>query len=126
MVADLSMLTEIVVCPTVRDGDGLALSSRNAYLTPQERSEAVAVSRAVFEARDLILAGERDPAALQAAMLEKLGAASAATIQYAEVVDTTTIAPVTVIKPGEELLAAVAVFFGETRLIDNQFVTAPV
>ncbi len=125
MVRDLAFGIEIVGHPTVREHDGLALSSRNAFLTEEQRNEAVVVSRSVFAARDMILAGRRDPTSIAAAMKEEINSAPSARLQYAEVVDTTTIAPVDEIKPGHSLLAATAVFFGNTRLIDNQFVTAP-
>jgi len=125
MVRDLAFGVEIVGHPTVRESDGLALSSRNAYLTEEQRTEAVVVSSSVFGARDMILAGERDPAHIAAAMKEEIGSVPSARLQYAEVVDTATIAPVDKIKPGDSLLVATAVFFGNTRLIDNQFVIAP-
>lgn len=125
MVRDLGMGVEIVGVPTVREDDGLALSSRNVYLTPDERSQATALSQAVFAARDLISSGERDADKIKTAMRDRIESAPLARIQYAEVVDTETIAPVESIASGQELLAATAVFFGGTRLIDNQFVKAP-
>jgi pantoate--beta-alanine ligase len=125
MVRDLGMGTEIVGVPTVREDDGLALSSRNVYLSPDERSQATVLSEAVFAARKLIESGEREVQKVKAAMRGRIESASLARLQYAEVVDTDTIAPVESIAPGQELLAATAVFFSETRLIDNQFVKAP-
>jgi len=125
MVRDLGMDIEIMGVPTVREHDGLALSSRNRYLSDAERKEAVVISKAVFAARDLVLGGERNPGVVGAAMQREISASPLARIQYTEIVETTTIAPVELIERGQELVAATAVYFGETRLIDNQFVTAP-
>ena len=125
MVRDLGMGIEIVGVPTIREHDGLALSSRNVYLSDEERSQAVVLSRAVYSARDLVLAGERNPRAIRASMQHEIEAAPLSQLQYAEIVDTETIAPVGRIDPGQRVLVAVAVFFGDTRLIDNQFVNAP-
>jgi pantoate--beta-alanine ligase len=125
MARDLSLDVEVVGVPTVREADGLALSSRNVYLDPSERLQATVVSKAVFAARELIESGERDASKIRKAMREQIESAALARLQYAEIVDTGTIVPVKSIFPGQELLAATAVFFGKTRLIDNQFVKAP-
>lgn len=125
MVRDLGMSIEVIGIPTVREYDGLALSSRNRYLSDAERKEAFVASRAVFAARDLIVAGERNPDAVCAAMQREIGASPLARLQYTEVVDVATIAPVEVIERGQDVLAAAALYIGNTRLIDNQFVNAP-
>lgn len=125
MARDLGLGVEVIGVPTVREDDGLALSSRNVYLGREERAQAPVLSRAVFAARDLIASGERDSDKIQEVMKETIESAPLAALQYAEVVDTQTIAPIDSIAPGQELLAATAVFFGGTRLIDNQFVKAP-
>lgn len=125
MVRDLGLGIEIMGVPTVREHDGLALSSRNGFLTDDERRQAAVVSKAVFAARDLVLSGERNTSLIYAAMQREIDAAALARLQYAEIVDTTTIAPVELIQRGQHLLAATAVHFGNTRLIDNQFVIAP-
>lgn len=125
MAHDLAMDVEVVGVPTVRETDGLARSSRNRYLTPDERAQAVVLSRAVQAARKRILGGEQRPTAIVEAMRHELAQAPDAKVQYAELVDTTTLAPVSELEAGQEVLAAVAVYFGDTRLIDNAFVQVP-
>jgi pantoate--beta-alanine ligase len=116
MVRDLFFGVEIVGMPIVREADGLALSSRNAYLSPDERARALALSRAVFEARDAARRGERDAGALRARARERLAAAGAR-VDYVEIVDPDSLAPVAQAGPGSVML--VAAFVGTTRLIDN-------
>lgn len=125
MVEEFNFDVEMVGVPTVREADGLALSSRNRYLRPEERAEAVVLSRAVRSAAAAVTTGERTVAQMVAQMQEHLGQASLAQVQYAEVVDTAALQPLTTLEPGQEVLAAVAVYFGETRLIDNAFITVP-
>ncbi|SHK20959.1 pantoate--beta-alanine ligase [Rhodothermus profundi] len=125
MVQDLSYDIELVGVPTVREPDGLALSSRNVYLNPEERAQAVVLSRAVEAARRAIEAGEQRPEAIVEAMRQILARAPLARVQYVEVVDAETLQPVRQIRPGQRVLAGVAVFFGNTRLIDSVFVEAP-
>lgn len=117
--------TEIIGVPTQREEDGLAYSSRNRYLTAEQREQAVVLSEAVRRAEQLIRSGEQRPKRIVEAMLEILGDAPEAEVQYAELVDANHLQPLDHITPGEEVLAAVAVYFGDTRLIDNVFVTAP-
>ena len=116
LARDLSFGIEIVGMPIVREPDGLALSSRNAYLSPAERSRALALSRALFASRDLALRGERDAAALRARAREAIEAAGAR-VDYVEIVHPETLAPVERAAPGSVML--VAAFVGATRLIDN-------
>jgi pantoate--beta-alanine ligase len=116
MVRDLSMGIEVTGMPIVREADGLALSSRNAYLSKPERERALALSRALFAARDRAAAGERDAAALRAG-LERDLAAGVDRVDYAELVHPETLAPVARAEPGTRAL--VAAFVGRTRLIDN-------
>ncbi len=116
MVRDLAFAVEIAGMPIVREPDGLALSSRNAYLSPDEHARAVALSRALFEARDRVAAGERDAAALRERVRERIASAGAR-IDYVEVVHPETLAPVADAAPGSVVL--VAAFVGNTRLIDN-------
>ena len=116
MVRDLDFAVEIVWMPIVREPDGLALSSRNAYLTPEERGRALALSRSLFEARETAARGERDAAALRARAREELLAAQAR-VDYVEIVHPETLAPVARAEPGSVML--VAAFVGKTRLIDN-------
>jgi pantoate--beta-alanine ligase len=116
MVRDLFFGVEIVGMPIVREPDGLALSSRNAYLSPEERARALALSRALFEARDAARRGERDAGALGARARERIAAAGAR-VDYVEIVDPGSLAPVSHAAPGAVML--VAAFVGTTRLIDN-------
>jgi pantoate--beta-alanine ligase len=114
LVADLAMGIEIVGLPTVREPDGLAMSSRNAYLSPAERTRALSLSRALFAARERAAAGERDARAL-------VDGASAALdvdrLDYLELGDAATLTPVARVDGPAVLL--VAAFIGRTRLIDN-------
>jgi pantoate--beta-alanine ligase len=117
MVKDLRLATEIVVCPTVRDADGLALSSRNAYLSADERAQALVLSRAVRRVEMLAAQGERRASVLNAAAREALAAEPAVRVDYVTVVDWATLEPVEVAAPGT--LFALAAWVGATRLIDN-------
>ncbi len=117
MVSDLKMATEIVVCPIVREPDGLALSSRNVYLSAEERKQALVLSRAVRTVEDLFAAGERRPEALLDAARTIFAAEPAARVDYIELVDWGTLLPVVLAAPGS--LFAVAAYVGATRLIDN-------
>ncbi len=117
MVADLKMATEIVVCPIVREPDGLALSSRNVYLSAEERKQALVLSRAVRTVEDLFAAGERRPEALLAAAKKIFATEPAVRVDYIELVDWATLLPVVLASPGT--LFAVAAYVGATRLIDN-------
>ncbi len=123
MVADLNFPLEIVVCPTVRDPDGLAVSSRNVYLTPEQRRQALGLSRALFEAWRRFRAGERRRDALQALMHETMHA-SGVDVDYADVVDPDTFEPVDPVT--DQALLIVAGRVGSTRLIDNQPLSQPI
>jgi pantoate--beta-alanine ligase len=125
LVEDLLFDVEIVGVPTVREPDGLAQSSRNAYLSDDEREQATVLYDAVQAAEEAITGGEQDVEAVVRAMNTALNTAPAADVEYAAVVDAHTLQPVEHLAPGQEALAAVAVYFGDTRLIDNAFVTVP-
>ncbi len=125
MARDLHVGVEVIGVPTVREADGLALSSRNAYLSPEERRQAPVLCEAVQAARERIEAKEQRAQALVEAMRRIIEQAPAVRVQYAEVVDARSLRPVERIRPGQEVLAAVAVYFGQTRLIDNAFIQAP-
>jgi pantoate--beta-alanine ligase len=117
VVADLSLPVEVVGCPTVRGADGLALSSRNAYLSPDERAAAPVVHRALQAGLSALAAGARDPALVRAAMVEVLDGEPLAELDYAEVVDAATFAVPDPLEGTLRLL--VAARFGGARLIDN-------
>jgi len=117
MAADLRFATEIVVCPIVRDADGLALSSRNAYLSAAERAQALVLSRAVRKVEELAAQGERRAEALIQSTRDLFAAEPEIRIDYVELVDWSTLEPVATAVPGT--LFAVAAFVGSTRLIDN-------
>jgi pantoate--beta-alanine ligase len=117
MTADLRLATEIVVCPIVRDHDGLALSSRNVYLSPAERTRALALSRAIRKGESLVVAGERSAEILIASAREILAAEPEVRVDYIELVNWATLEPAETAAPGT--LLALAAWVGTTRLIDN-------
>jgi len=120
MVRDLNLDTEIVVCPIVRESDGLALSSRNAYLSADERRAATVLHRALEAARAQLAAGVRDGLQLQNTMRKVIAAEPLANVDYAEIVDADAFEPIMrITRPSYILLA---VFLGKTRLIDNLYV----
>lgn len=125
MVADLCFGIELIGVPTVREPDGLALSSRNRYLTPEQRAEAGILAEALGVGREAIVSGELDTERVLARMLRHLSVAPTLTVQYAEVVDPRTVQPVRTITRGSTVLIALAAYLGQTRLIDSAFVDAP-
>ena len=120
MVQDLSFGLEMVVCPIVREEDGLAISSRNTYLSDDERQAALCLSKAVFLGQKLVAEGERSAHTVLEAMRSLIQAEPLARIDYVSAVDNATMEPVEVI--GENTLVAMAVYIGKTRLIDNVIV----
>jgi pantoate--beta-alanine ligase len=116
MVRDLDFGVEVVGMPIVREADGLARSSRNAYLSADERALALALSRGLFEAQERARRGERDATALAAGAARALGAAGAR-VDYVEIVHPTSLRRVARAEPGSRML--VAAYVGATRLIDN-------
>ena len=117
MVKDLNIGTEIVSCPIVREADGLAMSSRNLYLSPEERKAALSISRSLSAAKELMRKGEKDALKIRETIVAGISAEPLARIDYAEIVDSADLSPVQRIE--KPVLAAVAVYFGKTRLIDN-------
>jgi len=117
MATDLNLPVEVVGCPLVREADGLAMSSRNAYLSPEERSHALVLSRALGTAGDAAAGGVRDAAQLRALVVEAVADVPTVRLEYAEVVDAATLLPLDVVV--RDALVAVAASVGSTRLIDN-------
>ncbi|MDB5461621.1 MAG: pantoate--beta-alanine ligase [Phenylobacterium sp.] len=117
LVADLDLPVEIVVAPTVREADGLALSSRNSYLTPEQRAAAPAIFRALTAARVLFEGGERDAEAVRQAMRATIAAEPDMRIDYVSVADPETLRELSTVD--RAALASMAVRLGATRLIDN-------
>ncbi len=117
MVRDLKFAVEIVVCPIVRESDGLAMSSRNAYLSLDERKQALVLQRSLKRVQSMVESGERDAVALAAVGRDELRSEPAARLDYFEVVNPDTLDPV--VNVSEGALVAVAAYFGTTRLIDN-------
>lgn len=117
MTADLNMPVTIVPCPIVREADGLALSSRNVYLSVEQRQEALALSQSLKKAQVAVQNGVRDPQLILDLIAERLSQAKGARVDYASVVDAGTLMPVDRLK--SKILVALAVYFGKTRLIDN-------
>jgi pantoate--beta-alanine ligase len=117
MASDLDLDVKIVTCPIVREADGLALSSRNTYLGPEERLAALVLSRSLRKAGQTIGAGERDAARVITGIRALIEAEPLARIDYVEAVDPSTLEPV--VELHGDVLIALAVFVGSTRLIDN-------
>ncbi|HWE58262.1 MAG TPA: pantoate--beta-alanine ligase [Solirubrobacteraceae bacterium] len=122
LVRDLNIPVQIEVCPTIREPDGLALSSRNARLSPPERARALALHQALATAQVLVAAGETDVATLVAAAGSEL-ADPQLRVDYFQIVNPETLVPI--ISVGGPALALVAAWVGETRLIDNQLLSVP-
>jgi len=120
MTADLNLRPEIVGCPTMRESDGLAMSSRNAYLMPEDRAVAPVLYRSLRSAAEIVLAGERDPRVVESHLLAKLRDEPRLDVEYAEVRDARTMAALQHISG--EVILAVAARCGPARLIDNMVI----
>lgn len=118
MVADLNFTVDVVVAPTLREPDGLAMSSRNRYLTATQRAEALSISRALFKAREMVAAGERRSDRLIAEATHILSQQRRVRVIYVALVDRDTMEPAREAEPGRSVLA-IAVWVDEVRLIDN-------
>ena len=123
MVQDLDLPVEVVVCPTVREPDGLALSSRNVYLSKKERTIALSLSHSLALAQERLDAGERDLAAITQAMKAKLQAHPEIQIDYVVIAEPDSLKELT--SPQSAMVALIAARVGTTRLIDNRVLTAP-
>ena len=117
MVKDLNMSLTITGCPIIREADGLAKSSRNTYLSIEERKAALVLSRSIFLGKEMVEKGERDCKKILAAMTAEIEKEPLAKIDYVKIVDLDTMQQVEKIDRG--ILAAIAVYIGKTRLIDN-------
>ena len=117
MALDLNLPVEILVAPTIREADGLAMSSRNAFLAPQERRAATVLRRGLDQAERLYAAGGRDAAEIESAVRKVLGGEPLARTDYVAVVDAETLEPAA--RLAGRTLVAMAVWIGDTRLIDN-------
>jgi pantoate--beta-alanine ligase len=117
LIADLNVPVRIVVCPIVRESDGLALSSRNAYLDADQRRNATVLYQALCEVQKRVESGERSAAAVMAVMRKRIETTSGAALDYAVAVDADSLLPANRLQG--RVLVALAVKFGSTRLIDN-------
>lgn len=117
MVKDLNMPLTIVGCPIIREEDGLAKSSRNTYLSPEERKAALVLSRSIFLGKKMVEQGEKDCKKIKEAMTAEIKKEPLAKIDYVKIVDLSTMQQVETTEHG--VLAAIAVYIGKTRLIDN-------
>ena len=125
MVKDLNFDIEIVVGPIVREPDGLAMSSRNVYLTESDRKQSTVLNRSLRLAEADISSGEKNPARILGKMRELISAQPAARIDYVAISDPASLLDVPALKPSTEVIVSLAVRFGSTRLIDNTVVTVP-
>ncbi len=123
MIRDLEVPIQMAICPIVRDPDGLALSSRNQYLDPDQRRHATVLYRALEAGRRLIAQGARDADQVRQVMTDLIAAAPGAVLDYAAVVDAQSLQPPQRLQG--QVLLAIAVRFGQTRLIDNMPLTMP-
>ena len=122
MAKDLNVSVRIRLCPIIREKDGLAMSSRNYLLDAEERMQATYLNRALGAAETLIRRGVKKALLLTQAMRKELSAAGRAKIDYAEIVDASSLLPVVQLKSGQKVELALAVFFSKTRLIDNRLI----
>lgn len=118
MVKDLHMDIELIICPIVREPDGLAMSSRNTYLSAEERKQAVILNQALKKAKNAFANGEKDVVKLTGIITDKINEMPLAVIDYVSILDFPSLKPIITIE--KDALAAVAVKFGKTRLIDNE------
>jgi pantoate--beta-alanine ligase len=121
LVKDLDFPTQVRLCPTVRESDGLAMSSRNSYLSPDERSQAVVLSESLCKAAGWVREGNREPKSIRQKVLELISSKPLAQVDYVELVDPETFEPATTVD--RPTLLALAVRFGRARLIDNCILT---
>lgn len=119
MVKDLNMDIEVVGCPILREHDGLAMSSRNVYLSPEERNAALCLYKSAVYGKKMIINGERDVSIIEDEMKTLIEKEPLAKIDYVKIVDADSIQPLKIIDADKTILCALAVYIGKTRLIDN-------
>lgn len=117
MVRDLNIDVDIIACPIIREEDGLAKSSRNTYLSVEERKAASVLSRSLNIAKNLLNKGERSASKIKEIMMEEINKEPLAKIDYVEIVDNESLENVEIIE--KNILIPIAVYIGKTRLIDN-------
>ncbi|BBB31973.1 pantoate--beta-alanine ligase [Thermotomaculum hydrothermale] len=117
MIKDFNLDIKMHICPIVREEDGLAMSSRNVYLSPEERKQAIALYKGIKKGEELFKQGERDAKTIKKEVEKVVKSFNLAKIDYVEIVDYTTMSPID--KLGKKSVLALAVYFGKTRLIDN-------
>ena len=120
MIKDLALPVRVRLCPIIREKDGLAMSSRNVFLSDAERKEARGLHRALEETARKARRGEYRGRKLQKGLARLLRGLKGARLDYAQLVDASSLRPVVQLEPGQEVLAAGAVYFSKTRLIDNR------
>ena len=125
MAADLDQAVEIVPCPIVRESDGLALSSRNVFLSAEDRAAAIVLSRSLDRAVDAVIAGECDGRSVASRLVDWVGEEPRAQLEYAAVVDAATLEPVDELRSGMAIRLVMTARFGTTRLLDNMGVVVP-
>lgn len=123
MVKDLNIPIRIEIVPTVREEDGLAMSSRNVYLTPEQRKNAIILHQSLVLAETMINKGERNTGTVISAMKDLIIAKNPTQIDYVEIVDSEDLTPKEILRSGERIVVPLAVRFGTTRLIDNMIMT---
>ncbi len=121
MACDLDLQLEVVTLPTVRETDGLAMSSRNRYLDPLQRQQATVLYRSLRKVHEMVANGERNVAKIESMLKTEIETVPGAKLDYAQVVDVRTLQPIELLS--SPAIAALAVFFGATRLIDNATLT---
>lgn len=124
MVRDLDFPIKIIECPLIREKSGLALSSRNKYLSPEEKKQALVLSQSLKAAKEAVSSG-KSANQVRSLITKIITSAPLAKIDYVSVVDRGTLEEVKSFKPGQKILIALAVYFGTTRLIDNVWLTTP-
>lgn len=125
MVLDLDMPAKIVRVPITREPDGVAMSSRNVFLSPEERGEAVSLNRSLKTAELAVKNGIRDVSGIRRQITKILRSLKTGRVDYAEIVDSRTLEPVVKLKAGTKIVVALAVFFSKARLIDNKEIKVP-